>query len=236
MIDHLQPAIGRNDIDMIGFQMLPRADLDHRHARARRDNVHQFAAMFGVEMHDHDERRVGVLWQDREEVLQSVNAARRGADRDDYGQLIVGTGILVFFACHGSPSHPARPTSSISLQAQIAQKIYKRYSVPESNARSCGSARNQGVIRLVTLDGMEPRACGRDAVEMAWPTATSLRSARRLAGSHLITRRSVDARRPPACDFCPGRRFFKKVAHLYCAAGSSPHCRRRPYLAWRGPA
>jgi hypothetical protein len=76
MIDHLQAPIGRNNINVVGFQMLPSADLDDRHARARSDDVHQFAAMLWVQMHDDDERCAGVVWNGSEKALQRVHASR----------------------------------------------------------------------------------------------------------------------------------------------------------------
>ena len=74
VIDHLQPPIRRNDIDVIGFQMLPLTDFDDRHACARRDDIDELAAMLWVEMHDDDECGAGAVWQRREQVLQGRHA------------------------------------------------------------------------------------------------------------------------------------------------------------------
>ena len=53
VIDHLQLPIRRNDIDVVGFEMLSRRDFDHRHVGARSDDVNEFATV----LRDRDARR-----------------------------------------------------------------------------------------------------------------------------------------------------------------------------------
>jgi hypothetical protein len=89
VIDHLQPPIRRNDIDVIGFEVLSRGDFDDWHAGARSDDVNEFAAVFGIEVHDYDKGGASIVWQRGEQGHQSLNAACGRADSDNDWQLIV---------------------------------------------------------------------------------------------------------------------------------------------------
>ena len=75
VIDHLQLPIRRNDIDVVGFEMLACGDFDDRHAGARSDDVNEFAAVLGIEMHDDDKSRTGIVRQRGEQGHQSPNSA-----------------------------------------------------------------------------------------------------------------------------------------------------------------
>jgi hypothetical protein len=83
MIDHLQPAIGRNDINVVGFYVLLRAHFNDRHAGARGDDVHKLAAMLRIEMHNHHERGASIVRHGREKTLQGPHAAGRSANCGD---------------------------------------------------------------------------------------------------------------------------------------------------------
>ena len=85
MVDELQAAVRRDDIDVIAPELLPCIDLRDRHPRSRRENVRQFAAMLGIEVHDNDERRAGVIRNGGKKALQGLEAAGGGANCDDDG-------------------------------------------------------------------------------------------------------------------------------------------------------
>ena len=61
MVDQLNAAVGRNDIDVVSLQFLRLIDLDDRRAGAPCQNLRQFAAVIRIEMHDHDERGAGLI-------------------------------------------------------------------------------------------------------------------------------------------------------------------------------
>ena len=114
MVDHLQAAIGRNDIDVIGLEMLMPADFNDAHLRTGGNDIDQLAAVLGIEMHDHHEGGAGVVWQHRKQVLQGVDTARRGADGDDHREIAAAflrIGFLIVIVSHvttlPSPAPPA---------------------------------------------------------------------------------------------------------------------------------
>jgi hypothetical protein len=82
VVGDLQPAIGRNDVDVIGLQTLGRADLRDRHARACREDAGKLAADMRIEMHHHDEGGAALVGQRLEQGLQRLHAAGRCADSD----------------------------------------------------------------------------------------------------------------------------------------------------------
>ena len=69
VIDDLQPAVRRNDVDVVGAQLFACSDLHHGHARARGNDIRQLAAVFRIEMNDDDESGAGVLRQGAEKAL-----------------------------------------------------------------------------------------------------------------------------------------------------------------------
>ena len=83
VVDHLQAAVGRNDINVVRLHPLAGGDLNDRHPRFGRQDARQFAAVLRIEMHHHDEGRAGVLRKGGKKALQRRHAARRSADGDD---------------------------------------------------------------------------------------------------------------------------------------------------------
>jgi len=121
VIDHLQPAVRRNDIDVVGPQPFAGADLHHGHAGARGDDARHLAAVMRVEMHDDDKGGAGVLRQRAEKALQRVDAARGGADghqeRLDLLPRRRGLGLALFLLSfvHG---HSCLRPANFSISAQ----------------------------------------------------------------------------------------------------------------------
>ena len=97
VIDHLQPAIRRNDVNVVGLQALTARHLNDRHARFGRQNARQFAAMLRVEMHHYDESRTRVLRKGGKKALQCRHAARGSADGHDdrFAPVVRGDNILI---------------------------------------------------------------------------------------------------------------------------------------------
>src|SRR5581483_4841195 len=60
MIGHFQPAVGRDHIDVVGLDASPVSDLRNRHPGVGRQYVRHFAAVLGIEMHNHHKSRAGV--------------------------------------------------------------------------------------------------------------------------------------------------------------------------------
>src|SRR6185312_5723497 len=106
VIDHLQPPVGRNDVDVIGFKPVAAADLHYRHFGARREDLRHLAAMSRIEMHHDDERGAGAVGQGGKEALQGLNAAGRSADGDDHRLCLV---VLWLVSVVALVSHAATP-------------------------------------------------------------------------------------------------------------------------------
>lgn len=83
VLGNQQPAIGRNDIDMVGGNRLAVLHLRHRHGRAHAENARKFALMLGIQMNDDDIGGAGIGRQGSEEGLQGMQSSSRGADADD---------------------------------------------------------------------------------------------------------------------------------------------------------
>ena len=83
-IGELKLAVRRNDVNMVRFELRPLFHLHHRHARARRKHVLQFAAPVGIEMHDDDECGAALVGQRLEHGLQCLHTARGGAHTNDH--------------------------------------------------------------------------------------------------------------------------------------------------------
>jgi hypothetical protein len=84
VINYLQSAVRRNDIDVVGLQSLTLTDLHNGHPGARRDNARHFALMRRIKMHDDDKGCAGAHRQRAEEVLQRLNTAGRCADENNH--------------------------------------------------------------------------------------------------------------------------------------------------------
>ena len=85
VVGDVQPAVGRDDIDVIRLQRHRILDLQHGHIGARGQNAGHLAAHIRIEMHDDDEGRAGFFGQRSEQMLQRADAAGRGADADHDG-------------------------------------------------------------------------------------------------------------------------------------------------------
>ena len=83
VVGDLQLSIGRNDVDVVGYQRRGFIDLNHRHAGAGGEDVREFAVVLGGQMDDDDEGDAGIVRQRLEECLQRLNPARRSADAGD---------------------------------------------------------------------------------------------------------------------------------------------------------
>ena len=83
MIDHLQGAIGGNDVDVISRELLPSGDLCDRHARPRGQDVRQLTAPLRIEMHHHHIGSASVRWERPDKGLECLNSAGGRPDGDD---------------------------------------------------------------------------------------------------------------------------------------------------------
>jgi hypothetical protein len=112
VVDQLNAAVGRNDVDVVGLQFFRPVDLYDRHAGATTDNLWQPAAVIRIKMHYHDEGSACMLGKRLEEPLQGGHAACRRSDRYDDRLCRVSLRLLIDLAvsiivCHGTPSlHP----------------------------------------------------------------------------------------------------------------------------------
>ena len=76
VIDYLQSAVRRNDVDVVGFQSLTFADLHNGHLGARRDDARHFAVMLRIKMHDDDKGGAGARRQRRRKSFATLEHRR----------------------------------------------------------------------------------------------------------------------------------------------------------------
>ncbi len=76
-------AAGWNDVDPVGFDRLAVLRLGHRHGGHPRQQLGHHALVVGIEVGDEDERHAAPGRHRREEALEGVEAAGRGANPDD---------------------------------------------------------------------------------------------------------------------------------------------------------
>src|SRR5262245_20464882 len=103
MVNHLQAAIGGNDVDMISRELLPSRDLCDRHTRPCSQDVGQLTAPLGIEMHHHHIGSAGIRWERPDKGLESLNSAGGRPDRDNdraswFSPLAVTVALLA--VCH----------------------------------------------------------------------------------------------------------------------------------------
>ena len=102
MVDHLQRTIGRNDVDVIGRELLPSRDLCDLHARPCGEDVRQFTAPLRIEMHHHHIGSAGIRRERPDKGLECLNSASGRADCHNDRVSITTLAISVAFlvVCH----------------------------------------------------------------------------------------------------------------------------------------
>ena len=118
MVNQLNAAVGRNDVDVVGLQSFRLVDLYDGHAGPPAENFRQPAAVIRIKMHHHDEGGACIAGKGLEEPLQGCDAARRGSDRHDGrfcgASLWLANALVVSVVLrHGTPA----------LHPQLAQKF-----------------------------------------------------------------------------------------------------------------
>src|SRR5215469_7911423 len=83
------------------------------------------ATALRIEMDHNDEGSASVLRECREEVLEGLNAAGRGADGDDHRfgvlSLSYGLSLILVIARHDATPRPKAPDGNISKMPQLRQ-------------------------------------------------------------------------------------------------------------------
>ena len=76
VIHDLKAAVGRDHVNVIGEQRLPRSDQDNRHRRASVKNMRQVAPAVRIEMNNHNEGGARLRRDNVEEILKRADSAR----------------------------------------------------------------------------------------------------------------------------------------------------------------
>src|SRR5262249_9316076 len=85
VVNHLQPAVRRDHVHPICFNLLAFVDLNDRHFGTGTKNISQFTSPFWIEMNNDDIGCTGICWNRPEESLQCAYTARRRAHCNNYG-------------------------------------------------------------------------------------------------------------------------------------------------------
>jgi hypothetical protein len=108
MVDHLQTAIGGNDVDVIGRELLLSYHLCDGHARPGGQDARQLTTPLRIEMHHHHIGGAGIRRERPDKSLECLNSAGRCANRDNerlswFSALAV---TVVFLIHHRRPADP----------------------------------------------------------------------------------------------------------------------------------
>jgi len=87
-IGYTQSAVRRDDVNVIGLQLLLGTDLQYRHACSGAYDARQLTLDVRVEVKYYDERGPGILGQTFEQRLQGLHSTRRGSDANNVKSVV----------------------------------------------------------------------------------------------------------------------------------------------------
>ena len=99
--------VRRDDVDVVGLDLLPVASLDHGHGRVAADDLDEHAGLVRSKVGHHDEGETGIRRQRAEQALERLHAAGGSADADDEQ-------VVVLPAHHPMPSGTCSGRSNLT--------------------------------------------------------------------------------------------------------------------------